>query len=1766
MRHFTPTRPLLRIIHSARLARLLAMLVVVVTTLLIAPASTLAAPPEAPPRAPGDEIPTVTIDVPDSGMINEPFTFTATFENTGIDVGYGPFIDIYLPSSVGVGVGSVNVTYLGMDLNAMGLVTTRTFNAAGQVTHPLAVVYPTGAAVVVSGGTQNDRMITIQLPYGSFTPGQPPAEVSITTNIAGNALVGTAVDIHARGGFRYGNTPLNDWCCVEGTRLVPNNSQPISSWPTDSITPTIMQVTKAYIGPGNTSDETATGPNFPRQYTITVDIANGQTVDTLQIVDMLPNNVQYLGIASSTPAGSIIGAAPGPGPGGTLTYQFSAPVTGTTATDDAILTIDFFVPINDSVGSSVINPNTGAAVTSDNTGSADGNWTNATAPNTGGSTSAVCVDCTHTLTDRSLAIQKAAADITAPTTVTRPNDIIEFTLDFQVSDFFAFQNLVIVDVLDDGYEFIVGSANVSVTEHGATAGSAIAPTVAVSGATGRTTLTFDISAALGAAQPLLGGCVPVGGTGGPPPDCAVFNGGPTTGRLTYRAAILEDYRIANPSGDTSVDHGDELGNSAVITGSVLNVSNLAPTANSVSDDAEASVTITQGELTKSVYAVNGAPPAGSPPTVSPGDLVTYRIEYTLPSSDTEYLTFIDYLPMPIFDAAEMVSMDDTHDNTAPAAGHAHFHTADTFSGTGGISGRVPVVFTNGTANSVEFRYGEYDLAMSPPSKVDILFTITVRNDPFTDGLFLTNQVRASESNSEGTVTATDGIVQVRLGEPVLSTTKSIVAITSSSPTAAINPAPPGGLFNAPGTAGNRWAVPPGATIVDVGNGNAAGMNGLDLVTFAIIIVNTGSSTRGAFDITITDTLQPDYQIPAAAPGLNLRVAYGDGTIVNAPGPSYAGLGGGPTGATDDDIFGNGIRIEDPGLAQGACEAPGHTPDRSYIIITYDLQIRSGVAPGQVIINTGSLTNYAGEEGGPNHLPEPLTDTARVTIGGTSGKSVDRVSMTVGESYTQTIDITIPPFTTAYQRGTSGRVYVRDRILDAGARMMPGSATFAQTATCSGTDMVGWIIGSQVLVSEIDQNPGSMIEWSLPAPIDNLANPNQCSFRVTVELMAVDIDTLGTPGPDFRAWAPPANNLALDDSARFEYGNATGSNINGPTSTAAVAIDQPWIRLVKSAPQVYESDGVTPRTGELRRGDFVVYLFTLENMGETTAYEVGVIDTLPEYMQYVGGSAFRDDGTGGGTAGDGIQNGAEPSLGNPSITGAPTPGGQTLTFNYDLDIPVGPADMVPVAFRAQVTNGMALGAVFVNIADANWSTLDGSRPTERVYDAIYDQGGPMDGLDTPGAPNQDRDTVTLNGIGLTLTKIFSPPIIDVGATSQLQLTVTNPNTTTTLTGISFFDNLPSGLVIAGAPALNPAACLGAGAAVDALVGGGNITVSNGTLAPGAVCRITLNVTSNTANVYNNTTSPITSTETGPGQTAADTLIVADTLAIHKRFSPTRVEVGQTSSLIFTIMNPTGGALTNVSFVDNLPSGLVVSGTLANPVCGGTLTAPVGGVTIELTGAALGAAGPTRYCTFSVGVQAQVPGTFTNQTEPISSTETGPTAPSNQAVLEAVQPAIQQFDPIITKTGDPSTAGIGDTVTWTITVTNPSSVAMPNVTVVDAVPDVLDLLGVETTQGTVTVNGNIVTVTIGTLDPGVTVTIRIRTVVSDRANPPVTITNMAFSGNSSASADLDILPGTLPPTGGRPVGLPLAVWLLLGAALALAAGWGVHRSRSAFSSRP
>jgi uncharacterized repeat protein (TIGR01451 family) len=134
-----------------------------------------------------------------------------------------------------------------------------------------------------------------------------------------------------------------------------------------------------------------------------------------------------------------------------------------------------------------------------------------------------------------------------------------------------------------------------------------------------------------------------------------------------------------------------------------------------------------------------------------------------------------------------------------------------------------------------------------------------------------------------------------------------------------------------------------------------------------------------------------------------------------------------------------------------------------------------------------------------------------------------------------------------------------------------------------------------------------------------------------------------------------------------------------------------------------------------------------------------------------------------------------------------------------------------------------------------------------------------------------------------------------------------------------------------------------------------------------------------------------------------------------------------------------------------------------------------------------------------------------------------------------------------------AQAGDIVRYTIVVTNPNTVNVPNVVVADPLPAEVDFLGATTTQGDFNYDAAAHTVAfnIGALAPLQVMTMTLTTKVNERGQPPDIFRNAAAMtrdgqpGPSSESGPVQIVPGSLPATGLPPDEGPGPLTLLLAA---------------------
>jgi fimbrial isopeptide formation D2 family protein len=294
---------------------------------------------------------------------------------------------------------------------------------------------------------------------------------------------------------------------------------------------------------------------------------------------------------------------------------------------------------------------------------------------------------------------------------------------------------------------------------------------------------------------------------------------------------------------------------------------------------------------------------------------------------------------------------------------------------------------------------------------------------------------------------------------------------------------------------------------------------------------------------------------------------------------------------------------------------------------------------------------------------------------------------------------------------------------------------------------------------------------------------------------------------------------------------------------------------------------------------------------------------------------------------------------------------------------------------------------------------------------------------------------------TITKSFGAAAIAVGGSTSLSFTINNPNTTTSLTGVAFTDNLPAGLVVSTPNGLT-GSC--GGGTITAVPGAASVSLAGATLATTASCTLSVNVTGTTGGVKSNSVQ-VTATESGPGNTSNASITVTSPPVIIKAFGAASIPLNGSTSLQFTIQNNnTTTSLNGVAFSDTLPAGLVVStpNGLTGSCGGGTITAVAGSGNVSLSGATLAA---STSCTFSINVTGTTAGSKNNTTGNVTSTEGG-TGGTASASIAVVAP------PSIAKAFNPTAIGVNGTSTLTFTMTNPAAntVAEVGVAFTDTLP--------------------------------------------------------------------------------------------------------------------
>ncbi len=383
--------------------------------------------------------------------------------------------------------------------------------------------------------------------------------------------------------------------------------------------------------------------------------------------------------------------------------------------------------------------------------------------------------------------------------------------------------------------------------------------------------------------------------------------------------------------------------------------------------------------------------------------------------------------------------------------------------------------------------------------------------------------------------------------------------------------------------------------------------------------------------------------------------------------------------------------------------------------------------------------------------------------------------------------------------------------------------------------------------------------------------------------------------------------------------------------------------------------------------------------------------------------------------------------------------------------------------------------------------------------------------TPTDPNPGNNSATAtvgvaNSANLSLTNAASP--VPVAATANVAYTqvVTNSGPSAA-TSVTLTDTLPANttLVSLTGPGGTWICTAATGTCTDASFAPGTatftytVTVNAGTPA-GTAINSTATVTSATTdpNLANNSA---TATDVVAAAGQAD-LSMANTPSVSTVAAGTNVTYTQ----VITNLGPAATTAATATLTETVPANMNFQSithpagwTCATPAVGGTgtITCTAGaGTSIAVNG--------TASFSLVMQVNASAPsGTNIPDTATASAGNVVPNLTTNSATATVLVANANSADMAIVKTATPNPVSQGETLTYTLVVTNNGPASATNVTVADTLPTTVTYFSVTTNTGTCSEAGGTVTCLLGTMANAGTATIAILTV----AGTPGVVSNTA-----------------------------------------------------------
>ena len=675
-------------------------------------------------------------------FINESFNFQMVFKNLGDATGFQPYIQLIAPKEltyftvsysnrkiVPIKVGIFNESTYD---NTTGLYTLRDPFTKKEV-----------------HGPANSTFYILQYPLGSFTVDAPDAVLNITSGI-GVLEIGKLLNFTVTPVFRYGNSPIDD-----PVNYPPIYGETVTGW----VNPVVVKIDKSS---SLNEHETATGSNFPFSYSVNINIANGAKIENITITDVIPSDVMYLGSPVLYDSkGRVIDSGlytieepDGNKTGGKLILKLKEAV-GDLSTTSITLRYKAYAPeFDNSTGDNItiINSETGGGVAAASTVDMNYTYVNDT----------YNASNSYSIYLKSLATQKYSEILTGSGQLhpVVPHNLIVYKIDFEISDYFAFDDLVVYDKFDTHK---VGSAQKFLSEY--------EPVLSIYGKTYELNESYYSVVSLGdidesvtfyISKFLKDNNISTSLKGGYYTNRSV-NQGAMVGSLNFVAKVIIHY-----SNGSSVVSNDLVINHVKTSATVLN------TFNTVSDNSYTQLRVPSVTLKKDIIAVNGEIINDTDfYKVYPGQNITFVLDIHFPTGSVNDFIVTDFLPIPLFNLKGFNLVNSTT-GVIPKGGYWAYANDSGFlydENTGKVI--VPKIGIDTFNNALSFNFGNTLDNMAHPVDVRLWFTFQVSSEPMADQLNLANLAEMKFKDSIDVVYASSNIVLMLTNEPELEITKYV---------------------------------------------------------------------------------------------------------------------------------------------------------------------------------------------------------------------------------------------------------------------------------------------------------------------------------------------------------------------------------------------------------------------------------------------------------------------------------------------------------------------------------------------------------------------------------------------------------------------------------------------------------------------------------------------------------------------------------------------------------------------------------------------------------------------------------------------------------------------------------------------------------------------------------------------------------------------------------------------------------------------------------